>query len=172
MSQLKNIVKVSALVSAIILIGGCGSKTLVDKQVEKGIEDATGQKAQVDINNNSVNIQEANGGSVQAGVGTKVPDDFPKDIYVIEGEVKVALKNMYGNGYNLSILTDKSIPDAKKLYEDQLKAAGWKMNMDAIVGEIVMMSGEKDGRTVSVSVNTDPDTQKTSVVITDSEPTK
>jgi len=172
MFKKKHIVMIVVAFFVVVLLGGCGTDTLVENRIEKSIKDATGQKTDVDFGTGGLNMQGEDGTSIQSGEDVKLPDDFPKDVYVIDGKIIVALKNMYGAGYNLSIMSDKSVEEAKSLYREKLTADGWKVGLDATIGDIVMFSGQKEKRTVSVSITTDTENNKTSVAVTTLEPTE
>ncbi len=151
-----------------VLFSGCGEKTLVEKGIEKNIEKSLGGDAQVDLDSGAVNIQTKEG-SIQVGGNIKLPEGFPTDVYLIEGKILSAMNNFVGEGYQVSVLTDKSIAEAKALYQEKLPADGWTIESTMDYGEMVGINAKKDGRQVSLVFTTDSESGQTSVVLTVTE---
>jgi len=172
MREYRTILVMLFTLSAMVLASGCGRQAVVESILENQLEKATGNSAEVDLEKGGMKLETADGVSLETGESVKLPDDFPQDVYVIDGKIVAVLKNVYGAGYNLSVQSDKSVEEAKLIYEEKLKADGWTMGFSAVAGEVVMFSGQKDKRAVSISLMPDKETRKTSVVITLSEQTE
>jgi len=113
-----------------------------------------GGQAQVDLGNNSMNIQ-TDQGSLQVGGNVSLPKDFPADIYVIEGQLMSAMKNVMGAGYQVAIKSNANLKDAKELYEKKLKEQGWTIAQSADLGTTSMLLATKGKRQVSVTIGTE-----------------
>jgi len=150
----------SALLLVVSLtISGCG-KTVGEQVAEKSLEASVGGEADVDIKDDKVTI-ETEEGVWQAGEDITLPSDWPDDIHVAEG--KIAASSVNDLGHSLTLLSDKSVADLKKEYQDQLADDGWEINMSFDMDNNVLLGAEKDGRTLSVSLGIDDG--KTAIVI-------
>lgn len=164
--MLKKTSLIIGVLTLVLIVSGCGSKSLTERQIEKNLEKNLGEDFQVDLNSGDVSIQ-TEGGFFQAGEVVKLPEDFPKDVYVIDGKIISAMKNFGGAGYQVMVSVDKSVTEAMKLYDEKLKAEDWviKSSMDLGIGAV--LSANKDSRQVSVSISEDGDGDGgTSVIVT------
>lgn len=148
----------SLLSLAVILslfLAGCGksiTQRASEKAAEKIIEKQTGGKADVDVDKGNVKI-ETEEGKMEAGENIKLPSDFPKDIYVIEGTIKAAIYDQARGGQTISIETDKSMDEVYSLYQEKLKSDGWKITGTMAYGDVSSVVAEKDNRTASVIIS-------------------
>lgn len=153
------------LTLAILTLAGCG-KSLSQKAgelaTEKLIEAQSGGKANVDINGKNVKVQTEQG-KFESGENVKLPSDFPTDVYVIEGTIKMAVTDQAGGGQTISIETAKSVEEVSATYQEKLKSAGWKITGTMNFGEGATVVAEKDNRSVSVIIGKSDD--KTTVTI-------
>lgn len=146
------------LSSAIILslsLSGCGkglTQKASEKATEKIIEKQTGGKADVDVGKGNIKV-ETEEGKMEAGENVKLPSDFPKDIYVIEGTIKAAISDQARESQTISIETNKSIDEVYSLYQEKLKSDGWKITGTMAYGEVSTVVAEKDNRTASVVIS-------------------
>lgn len=150
----KKILKLALLSLAVLVLAGCGKSVLQksnETAAEKIIEAQSGGKANVDINGNSVTV-ETEQGKMQSGENVKLPSDFPTDVYVIDGTIKVAITDQASGGQTISIETGKSLEEASAAYQEKLKSNGWKITGTMNFGEAATIIAEKDERTVSVSI--------------------
>lgn len=139
-----------------LLTTGCG-KSLEEKTIEKAFD---GQ-IDLDIDGDSVTM-ETEEGIMQVGENSKLPADWPDDIYVASGNITSSSSHQDGI-FNVSIATDDSVSQVKEDYENQLKSAGWNITMSMSIENSVIMGAEKDNRTVSISIGEDEG--KTVIVI-------
>ena len=136
-------------------LAGCGksvSQKASEKTAEKIIEKQTGGKADVDINKGNVKV-ETKEGKMEAGENVKLPSDFPKDIYVIDGTIKAAISDQARDSQTISIETDKSMDEVSSLYQEKLKSDGWKITGTMAYGDVSTVVAEKDNRTASVVIS-------------------
>jgi len=148
-----------------LILSGCGksvSQIVGEKATEKIIENQTGGKANVDINNGNVKV-DTKEGSIETGANVKLPADFPSDVYVIEGSMVAAMSDQANKSFTISIEINKSLEEASTIYQTELKKQGWSITGTMNFGESSSVVAEKDNRTVSVYINKSND--KTTVVL-------
>jgi len=141
------------LAIAVLALVGCGksvSRKAGEKAAEKIIEAQSGGKANVDINGQNVKV-ETEQGKIEAGENVKLPSDFPSDVYVIDGTIKIAISGQADEGQTVSIETDKKIEEVLSIYKEKLKSDGWNITGTMNFGEVATVIAEKDDRSVSVS---------------------
>ncbi len=155
-----------ALLFTVTLLGSGCAKKAVEEKVEDDIEEATNGEADVDIDDNSVNIN-TDDASIEIGESVEVPADFPSDVYIIDGTVVLALEIEENNGYTLNIQTDKPVAEAKAEYQNQLEAEGWAIDISMDLGGSSSLSAQKDSRYASVTIS-EVDGQTTVVLSTGS----
>lgn len=136
------------LAVAVVFLAGCG-KSANEKAAEKIIEAQSGGKADVDINDKNVKV-ETEKGTMESGENVKLPADFPKDVYVIDGTIKAAISDKDNQGQTISIETDKDVAEISTVYQEKLKADGWKITGTMNFGDSATVVGEKDDRVVSI----------------------
>lgn len=143
-----------------LVVTGCGQKSSVEKQLEKSL----GQNADVNIKDGEVKVT-TDQGSIAVGGEVTLPAGFPNDVYVIGGEIKSAMKNVKGAGFQVAILSNKSVKDGKALYEEKLKAEGWVISTSLDMGTAAMVGATKGKRTVQVTLGTEEGKEGMAVII-------
>lgn len=144
-----------------LLTTGCG-KTVSEKAAEKSLENSFGQDADVDIDDDTVTV-ETDAGTWQAGEDVSLPNNWPDDIYVADGQITSATAN--DNGFGLTIMSDQSVSNIKTKYQQELADAGWNINMTMDMGEGAILGADKEDRTLSISIGNDDDEQTTIVIV-------
>ncbi|MFA5051834.1 MAG: hypothetical protein WC544_02100 [Patescibacteria group bacterium] len=144
------ILPVIAIVAVSLAASGC-TKKVAEKTAEKAIEAATNGQADVDIDDNTLTIN-TDTGSYQAGDSVSLPDNFPSDVYVIDGTIKAAVANTQNESFVVSIQTSTSVDDAKTQYVQQLADDGWTIGTNMTYAGAVTLISEKDNRTLSVGI--------------------
>ena len=104
----------------------------------------------MDINGQNEKV-ETEQGKIEAGENVKLPSDFPSDVYVIDGTIKIAISGQADEGQTVSIETDKKIEEVLSIYKEKLKSDGWNITGTMNFGEVATVIAEKDDRSVSVS---------------------
>ncbi|MCX6996939.1 MAG: hypothetical protein NTV49_07600 [Kiritimatiellaeota bacterium] len=156
---------VITLMVAGLLLTGCGKKA-VEKMVEARMA-KQGVKAKVDLSGEQVTIQTKDGTSTfSGGKGAKVPDTFPKDVFVYPGATVMASVTV-PKGCNLVLETKDDLEKVLGAFKDQMAGAGWKEEMNMNQGGTSMAAYKKDQRTASVVVASVD--QKTQITITVAE---
>lgn len=98
-----------------------------------------------------------NAGSLVAGEDVTLPDDFPEDVYVIDGTLRSALVLEAGKNYSVTISTNESPADVKTEYTEQAEADGWSITSSLDIQGGSNFFAEKDNRLLTVSIGTDED---------------
>lgn len=161
----KNYVLAAGLIVFAFILSGCGRQNLIDKQAESILEKNLGSKAEVEVDNEKINIKTEQG-SLQVGGNVKLPENFPKDVYVIEGQLMSAMNNVVGAGYQVVVKSDKTPQQAKAEYEVKLKEMGWKILNSIDMGTASAIMAQKDNRQLTVTMGTEEGRDGLAVIIT------
>jgi hypothetical protein len=163
----------SILALAIIFIlPGC--KSASDQAVENAIENATNTDAEVDASENKVKVN-VNGASWETGDSVSLPANFPDDIHVTEGTLKVAIANDTAQGFTVSLETSKSVSAVKAEYLEEFPNDGWTITGSADIQSSSSVMATKGKRSATVAISPNEDKSKTIVSIntyTDTSPEK
>ncbi len=160
----KKTIVVGAAFLLAIVVSGCGRESAMENQVEKQLEKNLGQNAEVNLKDGEMKIKTEQG-SLEVGENVSLPDGFPTDVYVIDGQIMSAMKNVMGAGYQVVIKSNKSVKDGKALFEEKLKAHGWVIGSSFDMGNAVMLSATKGKRTVQVTLGSEEGKDGTAVTI-------
>lgn len=156
------------------LAGGCSSVS---------IPTGDGGKVEVGNDGSSVNVTTADGGqgsvtvnggeqgvtfqgtdaqgnktSLQIGEAGSLPDGFPKEIPFPDNAVITASMTAQNNGkqsFTITFEAEKSLEDVTKLYQAFFQAQGYANTTETKMAELGMLSGEKDGYSLSVTITAD-----------------
>lgn len=151
----RKLLLIGAMAAFVFLLAACTSpwqkaaQQSVENQMENAIEEQTGQDADVNVDENSVEIS-TDEGSLQAGEDVKLPQDFPGDIYVYDGKLSAVLQTIENEGYSITIETDDPIGDIMSLYESKLKSDGWEITGSMNFESTASLAAEKGERSLSV----------------------
>lgn len=121
-------------------------KKSTEKAMEEGIEQSTGEDADVDIDNQEVTIQQGDATS-HLDMGARswpadAPDEVPEFQY---GKIKAVNTTDTPDLYSWNIVYEEVPADALKKYNDELKAAGFEtvfMDMGGQGGSITCEKGD------------------------------
>ena len=154
---------IGMMVVACLPLAGC------KKAAEKAIENKLareGVNAKVDSSGEKVTIQTKDGTTVfSGGKNAKVPENFPKDIYVYEGATITASVSV-PNGFNLVMETGDSADKVLGTIKSKMTGLGWKEEMNMNQGKSSIVSYKKGERTSMVNINAD---KKTHITLTATE---
>lgn len=164
----KKIIFFVGLVFCVSIISGCGQNNLMENKMEKELEKNLGGKADVDMNNGGVKI-ETEQGSIQVGGEVSLPKDFPTDIYVIDGKLVSAMKNVMGAGFQVAVQSNLSMQEIKSMYQIKLKEQGWVITNVSDLPNGTMVSGQKGKRQVVVAAGIEENVEGIMVMITSIE---
>lgn len=133
---------------------GCGKK-LAEKVTEKMIEKSMskdGVKADVKISGDKVTINTKDGAtSFSGGSGAKVPDNFPKDVYVYDGATVMAVVTV-PEGCNVTLQTKDASDKVLAAYKSKMTANDWKEEATYSTAQQAMISYKKETRTANVVI--------------------
>lgn len=153
---------------ACLLLGGC--KKAGEKAAEKAIEAGMakeGVKADVDVSGDKITIKSEDGKTeFSGGKSAKVPEDFPKDVYIYEGAAVKAALTVPG-GCNLVMETGDGAEKVLAAIKGKMAANGWKEAMNMSQGDHVMLQYRKGQR--STMVNVDSSGKMTTITLTTAE---
>ena len=163
--------KLGALIMSIVMaslaIFGC--QKAAEKAAEKAIEAGMakdGNKANVDISGGKVTIESKDGKAVYAGgKDAKVPDTFPKDVYVYEGASVIASIAM-PDGFNLTLETKDSPDKVLAAVKGKMPGNGWKQEMEMNQSGNSMITYKKSERTVAFNIAAQPNGTQISIMST------
>lgn len=149
-----------------------------ENMLEKAIEKGTGQKADVNTDNNSVSIKTDSGTFAASETGTiKLPTDFPSDVFTyLDAKITFAISTPANAasgttaGYMVAYTVNQSVTDVAAKYKAEMAKNGWTMASEANYGSM-MIDFKKGNKDVSVSIgDSEGDkTGATGVSITGSE---
>jgi hypothetical protein len=150
----------TAMVSC-LMFAGC-QKT-GEKAAEKAIENSLakeGVKAKVDASGKKITIESKDGTTVYSGgKDAKVPENFPKDIYVYEGAAITAAITV-PQGFNLAMETSDKADKVLATIKTKMTDSGWKEEMALNQENNSMVSYKKGERTTMVTITTDKQTTR------------
>jgi len=163
----------------------CSSDSIRDSITEAVIESQTGEDVDVEsdgdgnmlikgengeeININvdadgeggSLSVKDENGEEVNFSTDTKIPDDFPSNIYVIDGERKgvVNMTTDEGKMVNFAISVDDDIASVSEKIKDEMNKNDWKASANMMGtgddGGIQMYTNEKNQVQIIISKDGD-----------------
>lgn len=105
MTRARVTLRVSAVAAAAVLaLTGCGNAVegLAEGAVERALENELGESADVEIGEDSYTV-DTEEGSTTIGAGS-VPEDFPSDIPLVEGEVSFSQRLDTADGMAWTVL--------------------------------------------------------------------
>lgn len=158
----------------VVLGAGCGQK-IVEKSIEKSIEQESGKDVDIDVDRNSMTIEdEETGASLTAGEDVDFPDDFPSDIPKYkDGTLKMVTQNLGLNQSGYMMETSDGMDGIVSWFKDELSGDWQLKNTMTIQDSTIMMFERTDGgKTVmlSVTMSTDEDDDDlTNIVVSRSE---
>ncbi len=155
----------SIMMGMALAISGCGKK-VAEQTTEKAIETSMRQNgaenAHVDISNGGMKIKSDKGEMEIAGEGgsASIPADFPTDVFVdTKAKVQVAMKTP--EGFVLTLVSNGSLADTAKEYDDKIKAQGWKQDSSMDMGKVHTYVYKKEDRGLTVLASSDDSNQIT-----------
>lgn len=146
----------SALVVPALLLTACGGdEEAAEKTAEKLIEGAASGDVDVDIDEDGEKVEiETDEGTISVGKG--LPDDFPEEITVLEGEV-VSSSSMAGQGWTAAVKRDGD-PEAERDAAVEALGGGFTQVSEMNTAEMSMVILENDTYNVSISAVDDGET--------------
>lgn len=138
------------MMASCLVFAGCqkAGEKAAEKAIEAGLA-KKGVKADVDASGEKITIQGKDGKTeFTGGKGAKVPDTFPKDVYVYEGaSINSALT--VPEGFNLTMETADPAQTVLAAVKKKMIGQGWKEEMTMNQGE-QSMAGYKKGQRMAM----------------------
>ena len=163
------------LLAACVVGAGCGKKIsekisekIIEKKMEKdGVKadvkisggkmtiKATGKEgktADIDISGDKVTVKSEDGtAAFTAGKSAKLPDGFPKDVYVYDGAT-VATVMTTPDGCNVSFQTKDSAEKVTTAYKSKMTANGWTEESAFTTAQQTMIAYKKNKQAATVMI--------------------
>jgi hypothetical protein len=160
--------RLSALVIGVMMaslfISGCqkASEKAAEKAIEAGMA-KDGTKAKVDISGGKVSIETKDGTAVYSGgKDAKLPDNFPKDVYVYEGATIMASVSV-PDGFNLTMETKDGSDKILAAVKGKMTGLGWKSEMEMNQNNNSMITYKKGERNVTINIASQPSGSQISI---------
>lgn len=153
--------KVSAGVVAVagaLVLTSCSPGDLIDRAVEKGIEKgveaATGTEIDFDDESGTVSLTTDEGEVTLGGGGGELPDGFPDEIPLIDGEIGGGMRLSEGetDGFMANVTVTGSIAEVYDNTTALLEGAGFIEIASSDMGGIRSVTYEPNGKISSLGV--------------------
>jgi hypothetical protein len=133
--------------------GSLGGSKVAERMVEVGLA-KQGVKARLDTTEGKLTMETKEGSATYAvGGDVKIPNDFPKDVFVYGG-AKVLTSMTMPKGCHLTLQTKDSADKVINAYKREMTAANWKEESSMNQSGVSMLSYKKSERTAAVVVMT------------------
>jgi hypothetical protein len=163
---------------AVTVLSGCwpfpSSEKIGQTIMEKAIESQTGGKVNIDAEKGTMNV-DTKDGSFSAGENAKIPDNFPKDIFVFsDAKVIFAMNGVSGEkSYSIAYFSAVTPVEAMGKYKDEMTKIGWQKENEMDLGaQGKILNFKKDQARVMVTIGTSEDEEnkgKTQIGVTTTE---
>ncbi|KRB80017.1 hypothetical protein ASE01_00450 [Nocardioides sp. Root190] len=154
------------LLALVLTLGAC-SEDIGEKVAEKIAEEQIGDGAEVDVDTGSGEVRIDDGSGSSYISGTQLPEDFPAEVPLIEGEILTgaAVKE---NDSAVWTVTVQVAGDAQEAFDEAvrlLEGAGFELATELQAG---LYGGQLDNGTwdVVLAAYSDPDAGNTAVIYT------
>ena len=172
--------KINVLILAsifILAISACGSDKSDEEKAadfaESFIESVTGNEVDIDVNEDgesgSITIKGKDGEEVTlTGNQTELPDDFPSDVYVVDGEREGVgtMSSSDGQVVTFGVKTNDDFSDVKETIIEEMKSNGWENTMTMGSGEDSMQMYTKDDKSATITVGKEGDNVMVAYMVT------
>lgn len=154
-----------------LVVTGCqkagekAAEKIAEKAIEAGLA-KEGVKADVDASGEKITIRSKEGTTeFSGGKSAKLPDTFPKDVYVYEGAALNATITVPG-GYNLTMETGDAADSVLAVIKKKMGGQGWKEEMTMNQGDTSMVAYKKGDRTAMININDEKKVTRISMTVT------
>lgn len=179
------------LLSACVVCVGCGKKAsekIAEKIIEKNMAkdgvkgnvnisgdnvtihttDKDGKKTDVNVSGDKMTVKSEDGTAVfTSGSSAKLPDNFPKDVYVPAG-ASVTTAMTVPEGFNVALQTKENAEKISAACKARMSENGWKEEAAYTAAQQTVISFKKDNRTATVMImGADGATQINLTVVTE-----
>lgn len=134
------------IIAAFPVTVGCAR--VAEEAAERAVEDSTG--VEIDADDGSVTIEGEDGSEVTVSEDGQLPDGFPTDVPVSDGEITATMKS--GDTFTVGIETPDDHASVLEWYRDRLEGEGWTITTDLTVEDGGMLTAEKGDQALQVTV--------------------
>jgi hypothetical protein len=132
----------------LLLTASCGGKKTEEeraaKSVESLIKNATGKKADVDLQKGKLKF-ETDEGSAELREENEWPSDLPGEVPEFGGAtVKGVMRTKTEQGQEWNIMLGNITQETMRDYVEKLKETGWEIGMESTMGDGAMIQAQKD----------------------------
>lgn len=164
--KIRKTAQVLSIVSTLLLLSACGQK-IVERAIERQIEQETGGRADVDMQGDGAIKVETEEGTFNAG-SNSLPDDWPEDAPIYAGskvQFSGAANPATGKpGAAAVLITTSPASDVLSFYKVELKDKGWTITTTMESQGTTIIGATKGARTLSLMIGPS-DAGKTSITI-------
>lgn len=130
-------------------LAGCGDSD--EEQAERAAEAVLGEDADVDIDGDSMTFEDG-GNTITTGTG--VPDGFPEDVELVDGEVVSGMGSDGGDGASFTVVVSSpaELTEAADEARSLLEGAGWTVDTENEMEGLTTLRLSKDGTEVGITV--------------------
>lgn len=163
------------LLFACVVGAGCGKKAsekIAEKMIEKNMAkdgvkgdvnisggnvsihttDKDGKKTDVNVSGDKMTVKSSDGTAVfTSGSSAKLPDNFPKDVYVPAGATITAAMTV-PEGFNVVLQTKDNSEKISAACREKMTGNGWKEEAAYTTAQQAVITFKKDNRTASVMI--------------------
>lgn len=173
--KIKITVAISFVIMAVVMLSGCALTDWAGKKaVEKTIESQTGGKVDINPDSGTMNVNTKDG-SISAGKEAKIPDTFPKDIFIYpDAQITFSMAGSNADkSFSVAYSTATSPEDAYSKYKDEMAKNGWTKESELDMGaQGKVLNFKKDSLSAGVTMGTSQNPEsagKTTITISGGE---
>ncbi len=137
-----------------------GAEEAAENLVEGLFENATGGDIDINVDKDGESVEMTIGGEegVEISIneeGKEIPDNLPKGVYLIKGDIESVVSMDSGEGEIITIVifSEDSFKDVVSEITKEMKANGWKSTMNMNMGGEAMQMYSKDKNSVTITIN-------------------
>jgi len=176
MSHIRTLPIVAGLATISLMGVGCNPfQSATDQIVQKmgqtaaetAVNQASGGKVSLDASKGQVVVKDSQTGDLMAfGENVKLPDGFPADAPIYTGAkiVSVTISKQVDKGDSLTLKSDDAVSKVASWYTDHLKSAGFTEDVSTSAGGTEIRSYKKNTIKIALTISTQGDANKGSLV--------
>ena len=159
-----------AVATGALVLASCSPGDLIgsaiEKGVEKGVEAASGGEIDIDKDSGTISIS-GEDGELSIGGGAGLPDGFPDEVPLIDGEIGGGMRVSEGDtdGFMASVNAKGSISDVYDKATGLLEDAGFTEQASSDMGGMRTVAYEPKDDIATLAVNFIEDTEEGGVVV-------
>ncbi len=145
------------LLALSLIVGGCGqaAEKATEKVLEEAIENESGEKVDLDVDNESVEIK-TDQGSLKVGSTYDWPSGMPSDVPEFKyGSIIGVIESNSDAGKSYTVTLENIEADAFEKYKSALEDNGWTIQYTQQMGTGWSLNAVKGNNGVSVIVSED-----------------